>query len=471
MACLDGSPSGFGAFQRPWKRISRCGLWPLKCGGHRRPATFLWTAPKDRGERAEGPLWRRGPRRPTGPVVRSGGRCEPRGPTGPDCPSEAGASRFPGETILVRERSEEGDEVDAAGAFDEECEAGEADEDGAYPLHPHEAVPEPSKTGEGDGEEGDLAELDAEVEAEEGAGEFFGLVLGQDAGEGAGEAEAVDEAEGADEDEAAFAEFLDAEVLDADPGDAGGDKDFDGLGGEGHPAKGGGGEGDGVGEGEGERLAEQGLPLRDEEEEAEDEEDVIEAFGEDVLEADLDPIANGEGLGLEGFFGGSAFGDGHLLAAHDRLGPGIGAGAGEDDKDDAEGFLPTDVELLGSGGKLGVDGDLEHGEFLRFAFGEEGGGGLVEDRDVHGPRDLGAIGEGGEATAPVGDGFGFDLRPAIGALCAEPGEVLGFLVLIAAEFLEHVGGVGLGEAFDFVALEIERHGDFGNLVGVEETGY
>lgn len=370
----------------------------------------------------------------------------------------------------MRELLKEGDKVDTTCSLYQECQAGQSDENGADALHPNKSIPKPSEAGEGDGEEGDLSEFDADVEAEEGTGEFLGLVLGQDAGEGAGEAEAVDEAEDADKDKATLAEFLDAEVLDADPGDAGGDEDFDRLGGKIHPAEGGGGEGDGVSDGEGKGLAEEGLPLRDEQEEAEDEEDVIEAFREDVLEADLDPIRDREGLRLEDFLGGAAFGDGHLLAAHDRLGPGIGAGAGEDDEDDAEGFLPADIKVLRAGGKLGMHGDIEHGEFLGLALAEEGGGAFMEGGDFHGPGDGRAIGEEREAIAPVGDGFRFDLCPAIGALFAEPGEVLGFLVFIAAEFLEHVGGIGLDDAFDLVALQVEGHGDLRDLVGVEEGG-
>src|SRR6185295_6741693 len=136
---------------------------------------------------------------------------------------------------------------------------------------------EPGEGGEGDDEDGHVAGFDADGEGGEAGHELTAWEAGFV--EGGGDAHAVDEAEDEGGCDAPRADLLRDEVLDSDEGDGGGDGGFDDARAQADDVEGREGEGDGVGDGEGGDLPEDGFELGDQEEEAQDEEAVVQDLG------------------------------------------------------------------------------------------------------------------------------------------------------------------------------------------------
>ena len=109
-------------------------------------------------------------------------------------------------------------------AFDSPGDAGEGDQGRGGDDDPAAVlflVLDPEGRGYGQTDDGQLAEFDAHIEAEQGAADgAFGDTL---INEALGKAEPVDQAKGRNQPQSPLAEFLLPQVLQADPSDARGD--------------------------------------------------------------------------------------------------------------------------------------------------------------------------------------------------------------------------------------------------------
>ena len=182
-----------------------------------------------------------------------------------------------------------------------------------------------------------------------------------------GEAKAVDQAEGEDHQEAELTVGRAEDVFQGDDHDRRRDDRFDNVSRGRDVAQGGQREGDRVGGRESRDLDQDRLPGAAEQEETEDEQDVVEAFGQDVFEALLEVAEEGGAGAAVGVMGADAAGGG--------AGRGLGGEPGQIEREarlTGEHHHEAGVFLAVDG--VGEDrGDLVAGQGAHFPAGHAGG--------------------------------------------------------------------------------------------------
>ena len=267
----------------------------------------------------------------------------------------------------------------------------------------------------------------------------------------------MDQAEDEDQEEAELAVGRAEDVFQGHDGDGGRDDRLDDLRVDGHVAEGREGEGDGVGGREGRDLDQDRLPGAAEEEQSEDEEDVVEAFGQDVFEALLEVAEESRARAAVGVMGADAAGGG--------AGRGLGGQSREVEGEtrftrehhhEAGVFLAVD--------RVGEDrGDLVAGKGADFPARDAGGDLRLpatagDDRVVHLHQRLARLGDEvvSEVRLDASDRFERELQVG-----RHPGPGL----------LKELFALGVRVGQEFLLLQREGHlRAFGPVAGVDLDG-
>lgn len=253
-----------------------------------------------------------------------------------------------------------------ADALDHPEDTGGGDEDAADELDAFHLRPEGTNEEPGGDKQGDLGKLDSNVEAHEREDLFVLGDIDENVSENAGEPEAVNEAEGEDENDAAFADFLEPKVFDSDPGDTGGDHDFNVGRGEIDPPHDGAGQGDGVGEGEEEGLSKDGAEPGRGEEDAQDEENVVEPLGDDVLEAGEEPAPERGDVGVFRVADGILGEQGNGFSGEGAERENILVGVNNNDQFGFQVVVPVDPQFAFSWDRSNVDFEMDKRDIIEI---------------------------------------------------------------------------------------------------------
>lgn len=369
-------------------------------------------------------------------------------------------------------RGRHGSFLERADALDHPEDSGGGDEDTSDELNTFDLRSERANEKPRGDKQGDLGKFDSDVEAHEREDLFVLGDIDENVSENAGEPQSVNETESEDQNDAAFTDLLEPEVFDANPGDAGGDHDFNVGRGEIHPPHDGAGQGEGVGEGEEEGLSQDGAESGGGEEDTDDEKDVVEALGDDVLESGEKPAPERGNVGVFDVANGVLGEQGDGLAGERTEGKNVLVRINDHDEFGFEVVIPVKPQFAFARNRDDFYFDVDEGDVIGV-FRQEG---LVdgEARIVEGVRDRLPVELEGEQAVESRLHFTEVNLPLIRrGLVHERITAKGWDVVIVAEFRQKVGDidrafenplVGRGLEFkfhrvDFVAEEIGARSD------------